>query len=111
MPEARGKKFPTDLVIRFEMGVLYFKAGKIGEAIQEFQKSKNNPNKKIAVDELPGAMFRQTEDVSDLAAKTFQEAIKEKQIFDEEKEGFDLQSRQRSSKRWTKRKKPSSSSN
>jgi len=35
----RGRKrYPTDLQIRFELGLLYYEAGKISEAIQEFQK-------------------------------------------------------------------------
>jgi len=46
--QKRVDKNPTDLAIRYEMGVLYFNAGKITEAMGEFQKSKNNPNKKVA---------------------------------------------------------------
>ena len=82
--QKRVEKFPTDLVIRFEMGVLYFEAGKIGEAIQEFQKSKTNPNKKLASMNYLAQCFAKRK-MYDLAAKTFQEAIKEKLVFDEEK--------------------------
>src|SRR6185295_10271504 len=82
--QKRVEKFPTDYVIRYEMGVLYFEAGKIGEAIQEFQKSKTNPNKKLASMNYLAQCFAKRK-MYDLAAKTFQEAIKEKLIFDEEK--------------------------
>jgi tetratricopeptide (TPR) repeat protein len=82
--QKRVERFPTDLAIRYEMGVLYFGAGKISEAIQEFQKSKTNPNKKIASMNYLAQCFAKRK-MFDLAAKTFQEAIKEKQVFDEEK--------------------------
>ena len=46
--QQRAERFPTDLQIRFELGQLYFQAGKIGEAIKEFQKAQVNPRRKIA---------------------------------------------------------------
>lgn len=82
--QKRVERNPTDFVIRYEMGVLYFEAGRIGEAIQEFQKSKTNPNKKLASMNYLAQCFAKRK-MYDLAAKTFQEAIKEKLIFDEEK--------------------------
>ena len=42
--QKRVEKYPTDLAIRYEMGALYFQSGKIGEAIQEFQKAQGNPH-------------------------------------------------------------------
>jgi tetratricopeptide (TPR) repeat protein len=80
----RVERFPTDLAIRFEMGVLYFQAGKISEAIQEFQKSQSNPNKKIASMNYLAQCFAKRK-MFDLAAKNLQSAIKEKPAFDEEK--------------------------
>jgi len=82
--QKRVEKFPTDLAIRFEMGVLYFEAGKINEAIAEFQKSKTNPNKKIASMNYLAQCFAKRK-MYDLAAKNFEEAIKEKPVFDAEK--------------------------
>ena len=82
--QKRVEKFPTDLAMRFELGALYFQAGKIGEAIQEFQKAKNSPNKRIAAMNYLAQCFAKRK-MFDLAAKTFQEAIKEKTLFDEEK--------------------------
>ena len=80
----RVEKFPTDLGIRFDMGVLYFQAGKIGEAIQEFQKAQQNPHKRIAAMSYLAQCFAKRK-MNDLAAKTLQNAIKEKAVFDEEK--------------------------
>jgi tetratricopeptide (TPR) repeat protein len=82
--QKRVERNPTDLAMRFEMGVLYFEAGKINEAIQEFQKSKTNPNKKLASMNYLAQCFAKRK-MFDLAAKTFQEAIKDKLVFDEEK--------------------------
>ncbi|HEX4265221.1 MAG TPA: tetratricopeptide repeat protein [Verrucomicrobiae bacterium] len=82
--QKRVEKNPTDLSIRYEMGVLYFEAGKITEAMGEFQKSKNNPNKKIASMNYLAQCFAKRK-MYPLAASTLQEAIKDKQTFDEEK--------------------------
>jgi len=80
----RVEKFPTDLSIRFEMGVLYFQAGKIGEAIQELQKAQNNPHKRFPAMNYLAQCFARRK-MHDLAARTLQNAIKEKIVFDEEK--------------------------
>lgn len=80
----RVEKFPTDLAIRYEMGVLYFNAGKISEAIQEFQKAQNNPHKRLGAMNYLAQCFAKRK-MWDLAAKTLQNAIKEKPVFDDEK--------------------------
>lgn len=82
--QRRVEKFPTDLAMRFELGVLYFSAGKIGEAIQEFQKAQNNPHKRLAAMGYLAQCFAKRK-MNDLAAKTLQNAIKEKLVFDDEK--------------------------
>ena len=82
--QKRVEKFPTDLAIRFEMGVLYFQAGKVGEAIAELQKAKGNPHKRIAAMNYLGQCFAKRK-MFDLAARQFQDAIKESPLFDEEK--------------------------
>ena len=82
--EKRAQKFPTDLVIRFEMGQLYFQAGKISEAIQELQKAQANPNKRLPALNLLAQCFAKRR-MYDLAARTLQNAIKEKAVLDEEK--------------------------
>jgi tetratricopeptide (TPR) repeat protein len=82
--QKRVEKYPTDLAIRFELGQLYFQAGKIGEAIAEFQKAQGNPNKRLAAMSLLAQCFAKRK-MFDLAARTLQNAIKEKPGFDEEK--------------------------
>ena len=82
--QKRVEKYPTDLAIRFEMGTLYFQAGKIGEAISEFQKAQGNPHKRLAAMSLLAQCFAKRK-MFDLAARTLQNAIKEKVVFDDEK--------------------------
>ena len=80
----RADKYPTDLQIRFELGQLYFQAGKISEAIQEFQKAQNNPQRRLMAIMFLGRCFARR-GMNDLAAKKIQEALKEKLTFDDEK--------------------------
>ena len=80
----RVERYPTDLAIRFDMGVLYFQTGKYSEAITEFQKAANNPNKKIAAWGYLAKCYLQKK-MYDFAADKFRDAIKEKLVFDEEK--------------------------
>ena len=80
----RADKYPSNLLIRFELGQLYLQAGKIAEAIQELQKAQNNPNKRIAALNGLGQCFARR-NMNDLAAKTLEKALAEKQAFDEEK--------------------------
>lgn len=80
----RVEKYPTDMALRFELGVLYFNAGKIGEAIQEFQKAQTNPHKRIPAMSYLAQCFGKRK-MYDLAARTLQNALKEKLVFDEEK--------------------------
>jgi tetratricopeptide (TPR) repeat protein len=82
--QKRVEKYPTDLAIRYEMGMLYFQTGKISEAIAELQKAKGNPYKRLAAMSLLAQCFAKRK-MFDLAARTLQDAIKEKPIFDEEK--------------------------
>jgi len=80
----RVEKYPNDLQIRFELGELYFEAGKLTEAISEFQKAQNNPHKRIQALGYLGQCFARR-GMNDLAARTLQNAIKEKLVFDDEK--------------------------
>lgn len=80
----RVEKYPTDLQLRFELGVQLFNVGKISEAIQEFQKAQNNPHKRIQSLGYLGQCFAKR-GMNDLAARTLQNAIKEKLGFDDEK--------------------------
>ncbi|MBI5388276.1 MAG: tetratricopeptide repeat protein [Verrucomicrobia bacterium] len=80
----RVDRYPTDLQIRFEYGELLFKAGKIGEAIAEFQKAQQNPARRLQAMSYLGLCFARR-NMNDLAARTLQNAIKEKLAFDDEK--------------------------
>jgi len=82
--EQRAEKYPNDLVIRFDLAKLYFQTGKTREAIKEFQKAQNNPNKRIQSLSYLGQCFAQL-GMNDMAARSLQNAIKEKLVFDEEK--------------------------
>ncbi len=82
--QKRVERFPTDLQIRFEMGQLYFQAGKIGEAIQEFQKAQGNPHRHVAALNYLAQCFAKRR-MYELATRTLQNALKEKLVFDDEK--------------------------
>jgi len=82
--QKRVEKYPTDLAIRFEMGVLYFQADKFSEAIAEFQKTQSNPHKRGPAMSYLAQCFAKRK-MFDLAARTLQNAIKEKPVFDDDK--------------------------
>ncbi len=82
--QKRVEKYPTDLAIRFEMGQFYFQTGKINEAIAEFQKAQGNPHKRLTSMGYLAQCFAKKK-MFDLAARTLQNAIKEKPVFDDEK--------------------------
>jgi len=80
----RVDRYPTDLQIRFDYGALLFKGGKTSEAIAEFQKAQANPALRIQAMSYLGQCFARR-NMNDLAARTLQNAIKEKLAFDDEK--------------------------
>ncbi|MDB6029276.1 MAG: Tetratricopeptide repeat protein [Verrucomicrobiales bacterium] len=77
-------RYPNDLQLRFDLGQEYFRAGRISEAMQELQKAQANPNRKIQSLGLLGQCFAHR-GMNDMAARTLQNALKEKVGFDEEK--------------------------
>jgi tetratricopeptide (TPR) repeat protein len=79
-----AERFPTDLQIRFDLGVLYFQVGKITEAIQEFQKAQSNPNRKVRAMSYLGQCYAK-KNMNELAVRTMESALKEKPVWDEEK--------------------------
>lgn len=78
------ERYPNDLQFRFELGVSCFEAGRLNEAIQEFQKAQNNPNRRLQALAYLGRCFARR-GLSDLAIRALQTALREKQGFDEEK--------------------------
>ncbi len=82
--KSRAERYPSDLQIRYELGELYFKVGKTSEAISEFQKAQANPSRRVQAMGYLGQCFGRR-GMNDLAARTLQNAIKEKVVFDDEK--------------------------
>ncbi len=80
----RAERYPNDLLIRFELGEIYFKLGKFAEASQEFQKAQAHPNKRLASMMYLGQCFARR-GMNDLAVRRLHEALKEKAVFDDEK--------------------------
>lgn len=82
--KSRAERYPSDLQIRFELGQRLLQLGRISEAIPEFQKAQANPHRKIAALACLGQCFARR-GMHDLAARSFQNALKEKEVFDDEK--------------------------
>ena len=82
--QKRAEKYPTDMAIRFELGQLYFQAGKISEATGEFQKAQQNMHKRFAAMSYLAQCFARR-NMNDSAVRTLQNAIKEKAALDDEK--------------------------
>ncbi len=80
----RLSRYPNDLGIRFELGQLLYRAHKIPEAILELQKAQANPHRRLAALALLAKCFARR-GMNDLAARTLQNAIREKPVFDDEK--------------------------
>jgi tetratricopeptide (TPR) repeat protein len=80
----RAERYPTDLQIKFDLGQLYFQAGKFNEAMAEFQKAQNNPQRRLQAMAYLGQCFA-AKGMNDMAARRIQEALKEKPNFDDEK--------------------------
>ncbi len=81
---AMVERYPSDLNYRFELGQIYFRLGKITEAIAEFQKSQANPHRRGASLGYLGQCFSRR-GLHDVAVRTLQRAIDEKSTFDDEK--------------------------
>jgi tetratricopeptide (TPR) repeat protein len=80
----RAERYPGDLGIRFELAEQLFKAGRISEAMREFQKAQANPHKRIQSLAYLGQCFAGL-GMYDMAASQLQAALKEKPVFDDEK--------------------------
>lgn len=82
--KARVDKYPTDLALRFDLGLLLFNQARISEAIPEFQKAENNPHRRLSA-MLYSARCFAARNMNDMAARKLQTALKEKSVFDEER--------------------------
>ena len=86
----RVDRYPNDLQLRFELGQLYFRAGRLSEAILELQRAQTNPHIRIPALKHLGQCFAQR-GMNDMAARTFQTALKDKVGFDDEKKELTYQ--------------------
>jgi tetratricopeptide (TPR) repeat protein len=87
---AMVERYPSDLHFRFELGQIFFRLGRINEAIAEFQKAQANPHRRTAALGYLGQCFSQR-GLHDVAVRTLQKAIDEKTSFDEEKKELTYQ--------------------
>ena len=80
----RVDKYPTDMDIRFELGKLCFENGEFEEALHALQRAQNSPSHRLKALNMLGQCFAM-QHKHDLAIRSFENGIKEKQIFDEER--------------------------
>ncbi len=82
--EARVARNPTDTELRFELGDRLFQGGRFREAIQHLQQAKMSPNLRLKVMTMLGKCYEKM-NMTDLAAKQFEEAISELKSMDDTK--------------------------
>lgn len=80
----RSERYPNDLAIKFELGVLHYERAEYKEAIKLFQKAQANPHIRINALHYLGRCFLQR-GILDLAIRPIQNAINEKEVFDEQR--------------------------
>ena len=76
--------YPSDLSLRYDLGVLQFEAGEITAAIQSFQRAQANPHREIGSLMYIGRCFAKR-GMNDMAAGTLQKALEKKVVMDDEK--------------------------
>ncbi len=86
LDDAKDKveRYPNDLLFRFDLGVLLFERGEINEAIQQFQLSQRNPQKRIRSLYYLGLCFKQ-KGQNDIAIEQMQKAVSELPVMDDTK--------------------------
>ena len=70
------ERYPNDLMYRFELGILYMKTGNVQGAVEQFQKSRGQPQRRVASLNYLGQCFQQM-GLNDLAVDQYNEAINE----------------------------------
>ena len=75
------ERYPNDLMYRFDLGLLYLKTGNVEGAIEQLQKSRTQPQRRVASLNLLGQCYQQM-GLPDMAADTFTEAIGELPVMD-----------------------------
>lgn len=77
----RVKRYPNDLQFKYEWGVLLLEDGKVDEAIQQFQQSQRNPQRRIRSLYYLALCFK-TKNQFDIAAEQLEKAASELTILD-----------------------------
>lgn len=75
------EKYPNDLMYRFELGVLYMKTENVAGAVEQFQKSVGQPQRRVASLNYLGQCFEQM-GMHDVAVDQYLTAIKELPMMD-----------------------------
>ncbi len=82
--EERVKRYPNDLQFKFELGALLFEHGQYLEAIQQFQQSQRNPQRRIRSLYYLARCFEQKGQF-DIAAEQLEKASSELSVLDNTK--------------------------
>ena len=82
--EDRVRRYPNDLQIKYEYGVVLFERGQIDEAIQQFQRSQQNPQRRLRSFYYLALCFKQKQQL-DIAAEQLEKAAAELNLMDETK--------------------------
>ena len=75
------ERYPNDLMYRYELGSLYMKMGNIDGAVEQLQKSRGQPQRRVASLNQLGQCYQQM-GLHDMAIDTFNEAIAELPVMD-----------------------------
>ncbi len=82
--EDRVKRYPNDLIFRFELGVLLYEGGRLNEAIQQFQQAQRNPQKRNRAQYYMAMCFKEKEQY-DIALEQLEKAASEMAVLDDTK--------------------------
>lgn len=80
----RVKRYPNDLQFKYELGVLFVERGRLNEAIQEFQQSQRNPQRRIRSLYYLALCFKQKQQY-DIAMEQLEKAASELNVMDDTK--------------------------
>jgi len=80
----RVKRYPNDLQYRYDLGTVLFEHGRLNEAIQEFQLSQRNPQRRIRSLYYLAMCFKQKKQL-DIAMEQLQKAASELNLMDDTK--------------------------
>lgn len=80
----RAKRYPNDLQYRYELGLVLFDHARLNEAIQEFQLSQRNPQRRIRSLYYLAMCFKQKNQL-DIAMEQLQKAASELNVMDDTK--------------------------